>query len=201
MYIQPTQRQNTQQGFSLVEVVVVIGIFLIISATLLYNYGQTNARLTLDNKAHEVAQWVREAQIYAMGVKSSQGIPQTEFNGYGIHFQQSSVSSFLVFTDRQPGDKRLNPGGNCGDPGVECVNQVLLPNSLKIVSIRGISSGVPTTLDNVDIVFTRPNPDATITGDSSLGTSVYEKAEITLAATKGFRRTIDVWTTGQISVR
>ena len=50
-------------GFSLIELLVAISIFLILSTTLLFNYNGMNLRLTLDMLAHQTAQWVRETQL------------------------------------------------------------------------------------------------------------------------------------------
>ena len=56
-------------------------------------------------------------------------------------------------------------------------------------------------LSNLDISFTRPDPDATLTGTSVVwGKRSYSDAEVVVVSPKGSFKIITVWTTGQISV-
>jgi hypothetical protein len=49
---------------------------------------------------------------------------------------------------------------------------------------------------SLDIVFTRPNPDAVINNDMAMAS-----ARVTVSAPAGYSRTIETWVTGQISVQ
>ena len=51
------------RGFSLIEMIVVIGIFAMLSGLVFSNYSDFNVSASLDNLAHRVALLVREAQV------------------------------------------------------------------------------------------------------------------------------------------
>lgn len=204
-----TLKDKKNKGFSLIELLVAISIFLVLSTTLLFNYNGMNLRLTLDMLAHQTAQWVRETQVSAMSVRHT--IDVTKFPGYGLHFDRANPSQFVFFADFD-GDKRytnIPSGMNCKDTGVECQQVIkfqkgnLIASLCSDVGTAGISDcGVYLSAKNIDIVFTRPDPDAVITVvDDTNAVLNASRARITLQSFSGYQRTIEVWTTGQISVQ
>lgn len=54
--------KNKTKGFSLLELLVVISIFTIITTIALFNQGQLNSNVLLTNLAYDVALTVREVQ-------------------------------------------------------------------------------------------------------------------------------------------
>ena len=167
----------------------------------------------LDTLAHQIAQWVRETQVSAMGVKSHAG---SFYQGYGLHFEQASPNQFIFFADLSGGtDKRYDPLGmlSCGDPAAECVKEIDLLHGNTISKICGALpiAATPTNqgdcpshfdqLDNVDIVFTRPNPDAQIAGDVLTVPTDYGNVEVYVTSITGYTRMVNIWTTGQITVQ
>lgn len=204
---------RSPRGFSLIELVVAMSIFVILTTTFLFNYNSFNKHVTLDTLAHQLAQWVRDAQVSAMSVKRA-GTSIGDFPGYGLHFDVATPDKFIYFADLNR-NKQYDPllvGQKCGDPLVECEKEINLLQGNKILSLCGeAQSGSALTIQcdtldtskTFDIVFTRPNPDANIAGDLngvSFPTS-YSRAEINVTSPLGYKRTVEVWTTGQISVR
>ena len=193
-------------GFTMVELIITMTIFVTLSSVMLFNYNSMNTRLTLDTLAHQIAQWTRETQISAMSVKSHAG----SYNaGYGLHFDTLVPKQFIFFADIN-GDKIYTPGGTCGDVASECVQIVNLLKGNAIAMLCGENKGNPQgacptgleTLMDTDIVFTRPDPDAFINGEYSLSNrNVYARNQITVQAVTGYSRTVEVWTTGQVSVK
>jgi prepilin-type N-terminal cleavage/methylation domain-containing protein len=206
-----TKKTSSHRGFTLVEMLVAMAIFITLTSVLLLNYNNFNTRLNLDILAHQIAQWSRDAQVSAMSVRPSR-TDLTKFSGFGLHFDASIPTSFIYFADLN-GDKRYAPltgSQKCGDPGVECEKriQILKKNSIEQIcgSTLGHAQGTCATglesVQNLDIVFTRPNPDASIIGEYVVGAPFpYAHADITVISPKKYRRTIQVWTTGQISVQ
>ena len=72
-----------QKGMTLIELLVALVIFSIITGIVLFNYGDFNASLTMQNLADDIALTVRRAQSYAIGVRGREGSFQV---GYGVHF-------------------------------------------------------------------------------------------------------------------
>lgn len=207
---------SRQRGFTLVEMLVAIGVFVILTSVLLFNYNNFNKRLSLDILAHQLAQWVRDAQVSAMSVRQARTSVIAKYPGYGLHFDVATPLQFQYFADLD-GDKQYDPltgGQKCGDPGsIECEKAINVLQGNRIEMICGsASSPIPhpqgscpsgmETLQSLNIVFLRPNPDASIIGEHLLNsTTTYARADIMITTPKGYRRTVEVWTTGQISVQ
>ncbi len=201
-----TLRKNTlyerkNRGFSLPELIIVIAIFAIISSIALFNQGRLSSSVLITNMAYEVGLAVREAQVYGIGVRSEdQG--QSFTGQYGAHFSVAddvSIRQVIVYADLNgdyvytPGEEKYfypftNQRGNrvmalcAGDmpPEVPCT-----PTS-------------PTAVQNLDVVFKRPNPSALVYGDGEYRDG---KAYIVLnAVTNDDCRVVIVESTGQIRV-
>lgn len=197
------KKQYFEKGFSYLELLIVLGIFTMITSTLLINYNTFDSRIAVENKAHEIAQWIREAQAYAMGVKSEEGQSWqvTRQRNYGIHFDMNNIGSFVMFTDRGVYDMHYDTTENialCDDASVECVKHVTLPNSMKISKLS-VDAG---NAQAIDIVFKRPDPDAYIACDVGAGmVDNCTNAKIELTSVKGYKRQIVVLSSGQISIQ
>lgn len=180
---------TTQNGFTLVEMVVVLAIFGVITTTVLFNYGQFRTTVSLENLAQDIALSIRKTQSYASSVRGVQLAPSplgetVQFPGYGIHFNlPSGVSTnfggsskaFAVFADLSaawgiPGDGKYNDdagaticGTNLG-PGNECVEYITITTADKISKICTTSNGTTTCgTSNIalDILFIRPKIEPT----------------------------------------
>lgn len=202
-------------GFSLAELVVAVGILIILSATFLFSYSSFDRRVTVDILAHQIAVWVHDAQVSAMSVRRARN-DQGKFPGFGIHFSTTTPNKFVYFADinRDHAYAPLVGNQKCGDSSVECEQEISLLRGNAVASLCGdvplgaqiatCTSAIPGnpllySTDGLDVVFMRPDPfDATILGS---GNTSYAHAEITVVSPKGYRHTIIVWITGQVSVR
>jgi hypothetical protein len=175
-----------------------MAIFVSLTSFFIINFNTVNSRIALDNQAHEIALWIREAQAYAMGIRAS---GSTFTPTYGIYFDTSTPGSFIVFVDRSsPRNFVYDAGGTCGDGSSECLKQISLPARMTISAISAKDSGGATVSPSptaINISFTRPNADATIR-DATTG---YSEAEITISSPRGYNRKIGVISSGQIAVR
>ncbi len=208
------QKENAsrESGFSLIELLVAISIMLMLTTGLLFNYNSMNVMLTLDTLAHQTAQWVRETQVLAMSVKQTTGGPNA-FPGYGLHFDRATPDKFIFFADFD-GLKDYTPipaGKNCGEVGVECQKIVNLLKGNKITKLcmtttlstgSSLDCGTYLSASKVDLVFTRPDPDALIRVEDSTSAVVdAASARVTITAPINYERTVEVWTTGQVSIQ
>ncbi len=203
---------SQKEGFTIIELLVAISILLVLSSAMLANYNSMNVRLTLDTLAHQAAQWVRETQVLAMSVKQTTG-GANAFPGYGLHFDRATPGEFVFFADFD-GDKNYTPipgGMKCADVGVECQKIVTLRqgNTIsKLCMASALSTGTAGDCGTflfasvVDVVFTRPDPDALIRALDNTNTVVdVSNARVTITAPSKYERTVEVWTTGQVSVQ
>lgn len=183
------------RGFSLIELLVVTGIFTVITGVVLANNAQFNSSVLLGNAGYDIALSVRQAQVYGLSTQSYAG----EFKvGYGVHFQ--GTAQYLLFADLDPDrNKRYDVGVD------QIVKQYTLGRGHTILRFCGIKydstedcSDGQATLTHLDVGFLRPNPDATVTGDSP---TPYSIAKIVIQSRSGETRTVTIQSTGQISVK
>jgi prepilin-type N-terminal cleavage/methylation domain-containing protein len=161
------------KGFTLMELLVVLTIIIVITMVVLTSQSSFNKTLVLANTAYDVALTLRSAQKYGLGSRASGSIVNA---GYGLHFSSGVQDSFTLFADTSPSPSSSschglptsnNPdapdakAGNCKyDEGDSIVFPYRLNNGIKITKLCVNSSC--NDVSKLDIVFSRPNPDALI---------------------------------------
>ncbi len=213
-------------GMTLVELIVVLAIFIVVTGLTIFDYGSFRTSASLQNLSDDVALSVRKAQSYAIGAYGS----NSNFSyGYGIHFstarvpvtnyQSGSNKSFVLFTDIT-GDKKYtyDNTNTCGQPSAsnECNELLRVVTADEITNIylnEGKEQGsLPIATGGVvDIAFLRPNPTAYLCYRPAPGTGLCDTStaisHIEIELTNGQvgagkrSRLIKVWTTGQISTQ
>src|SRR3989338_9771847 len=78
------QPSTTRRGFSLIEMMVVLTIFGIMTAVVLANLPAFRDKTALDLIAQEIATTIRQAQVYGIGTRSAGS--SSNFSAYGIYF-------------------------------------------------------------------------------------------------------------------
>lgn len=184
------------KAFSLIELLVVVGIFTVITSIVLANHSRFNSSVLLGSLAYDVALSVRQAQVYGLSVR---GISSNFQVGYGIHF--AGANSYALFADTN-GNKRYDDGTG-GAPADTIVSIYTLSTAHTIQKYCGVTQTGTSecsnnaAIDHLDIVFFRPNPDALI---SSGNPGYYSQGKITVQSAAGQTRTVTIASTGQISV-
>jgi prepilin-type N-terminal cleavage/methylation domain-containing protein len=176
------------KGFTLLEMAISVGIILIISALILADFPYFFRRLELSRTAQAIAFSFREAEANALAVREfGSGI----FPAYGLHFENPPAKSYILFADVN-GDRAYNAPAELADT-------FFIQNLPSIVQIcAGAKSSPPgdCSINKLDVVFVRPNPDIIISADEAQFTD----AEIIIKLPDGTERRIVVWQTGQISI-
>lgn len=219
-----TRTLRNTTGFTLIELMVVVGIFAFMSALILANYPRFNAQIILENTAHEVALEVRQAQSFGLGVReTSRG--SEEYPAYGVYIPEidgDSENKTKVYLYADINNDQMYEGGTCVPGTGECIEVLTLRNHF-VAALCGdmktdhSSVDVFRTMDDVihfnttyplycdkdsiDILFTRPNPDALPRSFIDAGSeTVHNDIAIVVSTPKGNVRTVVVWSTGQITV-
>jgi prepilin-type N-terminal cleavage/methylation domain-containing protein len=182
------------KGFTLVELVISIGIFAMMTALLLAKYGNFNQGILLTNLAYDVALTIRNAQSYGLNVKSAVRNDNLFSYPYGVHFDINSTT-FTFFNDFNDDD---HPSNYIYDNG-EAISTSQMKRGVKIsaLCVGTGPSDCGINPSSLDVAFKRPNPDAIIKGDGV----TYSYAEVTLLGTDGSTRKVVVRSTGQIAVQ
>ncbi len=182
------------RAFTLLEMLVSVAIFGIISAVVLSNNSEFNNTVLLTNTAYDIGLSIRQAQSYGVSTR----VQDNSFtSGYGVLFD--GASSYKLFADLDA-DRVYD-----GEPTDKILSTNTLGNGYTIQQYCGVSSaGVSTCYTaptfssrTLIITFLRPDTDAVI--KDSLG-NIYSTAKITITR-NGKIRVIYVTATGQISVK
>lgn len=205
LHIKNNKSEKVKKGFSLIELIMVVAIFLIISSIILSKQSKFSSDILITNVAYQVALSIREAQIYGIGSKQRLDAGSFVKLGYGVNIKgggtlSSKATSYDFFADQT--DSGVEYQYDAGDTIIE---NAFLPQGQKIRNICGKNTsgwscweeaGTITPFD-MNIVFVRPNPEPHIEN----GSAEYTEAIIVVESAIGDKcRTIRVTKTGQISV-
>ncbi|PCI30692.1 hypothetical protein COB52_01260 [Candidatus Kaiserbacteria bacterium] len=182
-----------KRGFTLIELIVVMGIMMIITSILLVNYNKFGGQVLLRNLAYEVALSVREAQVFGISSRAFQGGFST---GHGVYFDLgSSTNSFSLYSDAD-GNSFFNSAST------EWVKTSTLGRGYSIDRICVSSGGSEScNIIELDILFKRPEPDAIIRASTGGSFTSYSSARIVLVSPQEKKRSVLIESAGQISVQ
>ncbi len=189
---------SSRRGFTMVEVLVTLAIFSIISGVVLTRYKDFSGGIVLSNLAYEIAITIRQAQVYGLSVKNTL-TSQSNFNfPYGIHLPGPLSNSFVLFAD-------VDNNGYQSSEIIETLttrqgNTIYNFCAVTGSSVSKCNVGTPQLITSLDIKFLRPDPEAII--KSNISGDVYKEASITVRSPGTDRnKTISIKSTGQISVQ
>lgn len=176
-------------GFTIFEMIVVIGIVALIALLILANYPRFNETLGVSRAAEDIASSVRQVQAYGLGVKES-GAGSGVFPGYGIYFQSAIPGSYVLFADKN---------NNFQDDAGEAINTIPIQNNIQISDLCANQKQIPTGpcgLSNLTAIYLRPQPQVILIS----GGFSYADIEIKIKGIRGTTKTIILWLSGQISI-
>lgn len=212
------------RGFSLIEMLVSLGIIVIITAIVLLGQSNFNRSLVLVDTAYTIAFTLRQAQTLGLSSKKFGTIQNA---GYGVHFVGETPTAYELFADSLPAAPGNSQGGLCvghsaqsgadAKPGnclydsiSERVNAYTLNRGFTIKKVCGKdSSGTlrcsgsegGNYLDVLDITFLRPNTQASILGLRSGVPLELTSASIYVSSPDGDQvRCVNITKVGQVAV-
>ena len=192
------------KGFTVIELMVTISIFLLVTTSILIEFPQASSRISLDLLAHDIALTVRQSQIFALSVKSflPNGVSVPVFPAYGIHFDKNRPNSFILFADLNDNnsyDAIANPNTN------EFLEQYQLSQGATIVGLcKSFYVDVATLTytcspnDTIDVVFRRPDPEAFLGASGSSFGSAAVGVEVKSGSSP--MRAVVIYSSGQIQI-
>lgn len=189
-------------GFTIIEMLITMGVFALVSSMVLANYPRFSERLTLEQTAQKVALSFREAKTISLTVGESETGAEI-FPGYGVHFdagEDGDEKRYFIFSDLDADKKYAESddgeedifeiqssafiSGACfGEENAETFEQCESYNQTKIL----------------DVVFTRPKPSIDFY-DGNMSRSE-QNVIIFIVNSGGDVKKIIIWKTGQITVK
>ena len=222
---------SKKAGFTLVELIVTVAIFVFMTALVVAKYGSFNDGTLLTSMAYDIALTLRDAQSYGLNVQGY--TPPTGSQSfsypYGMHFQSASLynNEMILFADSYPQNQTTGVYGDgiCTDAsGMTCQSGTTegdtivttytlarggLIKCLYVSNTPPLASTDPCqTSDSgsnvvvVDITFKRPDPNAIIKAYVDGSIQKFAYAVIQVEnASKNSTRSIVVNETGEIAVQ
>ncbi len=198
-------------GFTMIELMVVIFIFLVISTLVIFNYRSFNSSVSLQNLAQDIGLAIRKAQVYSTSTKSASAL----FPSYGVHFSLTGTDdilghekAFVLFADVPTAlvaGMYEQSSTNCGSVSGgsnpdECVEIIKITTQDKISELCAENVCYDKN-DNprIDISFTRPYPEAKFCVNGSCGT--VSNVTIRIESAGNLTKDVLVWSTGQIDIK
>ena len=133
-----------KKGFTLIEILVTLGIFTVILVAIIFNYSGTSGT-ALKDTTRQVGTMVRQAQSDAMA--------QSHGAGWGVHFDNTTAtkgyySLFYTFNGTYGSSTEVSryvlPAGICFDTSV-------IPQGSSSSIIFGTLTGLPTAAATVTL--------------------------------------------------
>lgn len=199
---------KASRGFALIELLIAVVLFGVITSFVLVAYSKVSEQLFMTSLAYETALSFRQAQSYGVSVKQ---FGTTFDSAYGIHLSAIVDKRFVFFADAdQDGIYKTGGDSETGcitGTGSECVSVYQVERNNKVDKFCGVPAGIEpeecskdsvTLISFLDVSFLRPNPDAVIRTDQS---TTYKAARVYLKSPSGIERIVEVWNTGQISIK
>lgn len=147
MFFPTTKKEFLKEGtkaFTLIELLAVIFIISFFSAFVVLNKGKSQATLTLEKTAFQIAQNIRRTEELAIAAQFFNG--SYPVGGYGIRFEKGA-NSYTIFAD-------VNQDGNYSSN--ELIEDVVLDNLITINDLLPSSPAVA--------IFKAPDPTVVLPG-------------------------------------
>lgn len=205
---------KTTRGMTYIELIVVLGIFAVMSSIAMFNYGNFQAKIEIRNLANDIALKIVQAQKDATSGRLPPQFMGSDWKpSFGVYFSDSTDATFDVYNAKfayfadagiSPIDKDyLCTGTRCdsslnSDEWLESIQM----HKGKIENLEISPSGCGLAPNDISIVFTRPSSSAVF---NSKGTDLtgckteYVKINI-ISENKSAQASISVYPSGRIQI-
>ena len=204
-----SRNKKNKRGFTIIEMLVVLAIFAIMSSIVIFQYPTFQAQIDLKNTATDVALQIVQAQKDAVNGKlnTTKSVSNPWTPSYGVYFTNSSLAS-PILKDSFASYIDLNDTftfDRVGCPSLannDCLYNYSLSKGIKINSIKYLDeSGNTITPIDFAINFTRPNfmPVFTVPYINNIISDI-RYAEIVIKSPKGTYKYLCIYPSGRIQV-
>lgn len=183
--------KNKQKGFTLIELIVVVGIFLVLTAVVVFNYNKFSNDTILTNMAYEMALSYRQAQVFGVAAVGDTGDFGKAY-GISIYAPVGDQKRYRLFVD-QDQDGLYDAGASPS----ELIEEYTLQRDVVISGLADSLGGSCNVLTSnlMNVLFLRPSQTALVNGASNR-----DFGEIELSNSQGTKRYVRILNNGQVYV-
>ena len=201
------------RGMSYVELIVVLVIFGILSAAVMYSYGEFQAKVDIKNLASDIALKIVEAQKSALSGNLSTHSPSdsTWKPAYGVYFSKVSQNNgandknFFYFTDRD--NDSVFDDSSCSPSTLttECLDKITIVKGANYIeniedcNAEPCQDGAP-TINSLAITFKRPDSRANFNLNGASITGKYVQITVVSPKYSTISAAIKIYPSGRIQV-
>ncbi len=195
--IEKSGANKLNSGFTLIELMVTVGIFVFMTALLLAKYNSYYSGTIFKNQAYDVAITLRQAQSFGISVKADPGqIDNPRFDAaYGVKFPGTNVTGFELraYGGTPP---------NFVEGALEKDYKLKYGAYFSQLILTQDGSSNPAYADSAFVVFQRPNPEAIICArvNGTLTCNAYKYLELVMKSQDNKTKSIKINSSGQISI-
>jgi len=191
------QKINKNRGFTLVELLVTIVIFVIITGVVLVNSNTFDNTVLLNNLTYDVALTIKQAQSYGVNVRENNSDSLFDL-AYGVYFDTTqSNTNFVLFNNNSSSTNSVTSCAVSSD----CVQKYSMKNGTQVANLcAGNNEDACDDTSQLSIVFVRPKLTAYIYSDGNTNTQK-SYAKITLSGSNGATSSVVINSSGQIYIK
>jgi prepilin-type N-terminal cleavage/methylation domain-containing protein len=194
--------RNSQKGMTLIELVVVLAIFAVLSGVAIFNYGGLQTKVDLTNLANDIALQVVQAQNSALNgllppTLYTLSDPSTWKPSYGAYFDMTTPKQFIYFVDLN--SNHQFDGTDCS---LECLSKYTITKGDFISDISAFytDGSSASGLTNLTITFSRPNSGATLYSNGTDLTTNVSYVQITIISPREMTSFIKIYPSGRVQI-
>ena len=139
-----------KRGFTIIELLVSLGIFVIITTMVVANFRAGSRSDELKIAADALSSDLRRAQNMALAGQEVNGVTPT--GGYGVYFDLGEPGHYIIFADANDNQK-YDVGEDLSD------GKIVLARDVRITGIQPLVTS--------SVVFKPPKPTIYINGDAA----------------------------------
>lgn len=193
---------DTPAGFTMVEMVIVVGIIILIASIVLVSFPNFSQGIHLQNSVQRLSLSFRQAQDMSFASRLVSDTCPVIPVGYGLYFNRATPNSYILFADLRASGCSLPASGSGNgqyDAGDIVISTVALDPGISFGDFVTDVGGTNQHQDVLSIIFSVPDANISIKNGAGLvfGTS----AQIFLIGTTNLQKSVMIRTTGQVYVK
>lgn len=195
------------KGMTYAELIVVLGIFSVMSSVVIFNYGKFQDKIDIKNLGTEIAIKIVQAQKDATSgqfppLALQGGLSASWKPAYGVMFDTTVPTKFMYVVDLD--NSNTCSSGTCTAPYSVGGEVLEVLNITKGNTISSMSVVVPAgesecpNLTQTSFYFTRPNSNPTINTSNNCAAISY--IQLNIASPSGSTANVKIYPSGRIQI-